>query len=207
MRLRSKPLLVFLKQNKKEYKKDDNFLDISKLGEEFTFEDFLKANSVKTREELDIKVTESLSEQKINQEEKNFLNEILEQLVKMTNIDLPEVLIEQELKEMEQSMEAQFKPLGVSFDDYLKHQKKTRDDLKKEWKPQAEKSVKLEFALSEVAKSENIMITDEDINKVLSTVSDEKMRQELEKPEQKVYIKYSLQRDKTIQRLKDLASK
>ncbi|KKP69987.1 hypothetical protein A2X44_02120 [candidate division CPR3 bacterium GWF2_35_18] len=195
------------KQKGIEDKKDDNFLDISKLGEEFTFEDFLKANSVKTREELDIKVTESLSEQKINQEEKNFLNEILEQLVKMTNIDLPEVLIEQELKEMEQSMEAQFKPLGVSFDDYLKHQKKTRDDLKKEWKPQAEKSVKLEFALSEVAKSENIMITDEDINKVLSTVSDEKMRQELEKPEQKVYIKYSLQRDKTIQRLKDLASK
>ena len=196
------------KQKGVEDKKDnDDFLDISKLGQEFTFDDFLKANSVKTREELEVKVNGALNEQKINQEEKNFLNEILEQLVKMKNIDLPEVLIEQELKEMEQSMEAQFKPLGVNFDDYLKHQKKSREDLKKEWRPQAEKSVKLEFALSEVAKGENILITEEDINKVLATISDEKMRQELEKPEQKVYIKYSLQRDRTIQRLKDIAGK
>jgi FKBP-type peptidyl-prolyl cis-trans isomerase (trigger factor) len=42
------------------------------------------------------------------------------------------------------------------MDDYLGHIKKTKDDLKAEWTPAAEKRAKLQLILNEIAKKENI---------------------------------------------------
>lgn len=181
-------------------------IDISKLGQELTFTDFLKANQVSTKEELEKKVEQSLNEQRTLKRDQDFVNEILEKLLKMTEIELPEVLINQELNEMERSLEAQFKPLGISVDEYLKHKKTSREELKEKWRPQAEKNVRIEFALSAVADQEKIFISDDEVTKVIAQVADEKIRRELERKEQKVYIKYSLQREKTINRLKEIAA-
>ncbi len=184
----------------------DNFMDISKLGQD-TFEEFLKANQVTTQTELEEKVMKLLTEQRESQALTEWEKAILDELMSQTEVDLPDVLIEQELNGMLESLEAQFKPLGLGLEDYLKHQKKTREDLEKEWREQAEKNVKLEFGLAAVAEAEAIMITEEDLEKVIQAVEDEKVRQELAKDNQKVYIKYSLQREKTIEKLKEYAEK
>lgn len=191
-------------ESEKPNEKKDEFFDISKLKEP-TFDDFLKVNLVKTREELEKKVHITLNEQKTLQNEKQFVNQIFEELLKKTEIELPEILIEQELSEMEKNLETQFRPVGISLDEYLQHKKKSREELKKEWRPQAEKNVKIEFALAALAEAEKIVIQDEEVQKTLNSVADPKIRQELEKPHQKVYIKYSLQREKTIEKLKEIA--
>lgn len=184
----------------------DDFIDISKLGKD-SFEEFLKANQVKTKDELHVKVKETLQEQKEMQAEKEYINKLLDKLLEITKVEIPEALIEQELAEMEKNMEAQFKPLGLELDDYLKHNKKDRESLKKEWRPQAEKNIKLEFSLSALAEKENIVITEEEVEETIKTVPDEKIRKELEKPHQKVYIKYNLQREKTLKKLQEIAEK
>jgi FKBP-type peptidyl-prolyl cis-trans isomerase (trigger factor) len=44
----------------------------------------------------------------------------------------------------------------LGMEDYLTHIKKTKDDLKKEWTPSAEKRAKLQLILNEIAKKEDI---------------------------------------------------
>ena len=43
---------------------------------------------------------------------------------------------------------------GLVWAHYLDHIKKTEDDIRKEWRNEAEKRVKVQFALFEIAKKE-----------------------------------------------------
>lgn len=45
---------------------------------------------------------------------------------------------------------------GLKFEDYLKNIKKTEEDLRKEWRPDAEKRGKLQIVLDEIARAEKI---------------------------------------------------
>lgn len=188
-----------------EAQKKDDFFDISKLGQN-SFEDFLKANQVQTREELDEKIKKLLEEQKMHQVEQEYLKTLFDKLIEITEIEIPDILVEQELADMEKNLEAQLAPLKISLDEYLKHQKKERSSLHKEWHTQAEKSVKLEFALAALAEKEKVIVLDEELTTVINSITDPHLKTELEKPEQKVYIKYQIQREKTVNKLKEIAA-
>ncbi len=81
---------------------------------------------------------------------------ITDAIIDATVIDLPEVLIEAEISQMFGQMEEDLTRADLKMDDYLAHIKKTKDDLKKEWTPAAEKRAKLQLVLNEIAKKENI---------------------------------------------------
>jgi FKBP-type peptidyl-prolyl cis-trans isomerase (trigger factor) len=49
-------------------------------------------------------------------------------------------------------LEAQVQGMGMQLDQYLEQMKKTREDLERDWKPQAEKRLKAALALEQVAK-------------------------------------------------------
>jgi FKBP-type peptidyl-prolyl cis-trans isomerase (trigger factor) len=53
-------------------------------------------------------------------------------------------------------MESDLERAQLKLDDYLTHIKKTKEDLKKEWVPGAEKRAKLQLVLNEIAKREKI---------------------------------------------------
>ncbi len=53
-------------------------------------------------------------------------------------------------------MESDITAMGLKFEDYLEHMKKTREDLKKEFRKDAEKKAKLGLVLNEIAKNEKI---------------------------------------------------
>jgi len=78
-------------------------------------------------------------------------------IIDNTTIDLPEILTESELNQMFAEMESDITRAGLQMEDYLGHVKKTRDDLKKEWTPMAEKRAKLQLVLNEIAKKEEIV--------------------------------------------------
>ncbi|HEU5114219.1 MAG TPA: trigger factor [Candidatus Paceibacterota bacterium] len=82
--------------------------------------------------------------------------ELVDALTKELSIVIPEVLIESELGRMADQMKYDIERMGIKFDDYLKHLKKTIEDLRKEWRADAEKRVKLDLILDHVAKSEKI---------------------------------------------------
>lgn len=84
-------------------------------------------------------------------------------LVDASNVDLPEVLVESELSRTETQFRSDIERMGVKMEDYIKHTKKTLDDIRKEWRPHAEKKAKLQLILNSIAEKEGLTPSVEDV--------------------------------------------
>jgi FKBP-type peptidyl-prolyl cis-trans isomerase (trigger factor) len=73
-----------------------------------------------------------------------------------TKVELPDIMVESELRRIEAQFRADIERMDVKLDDYLEHAKKSMEDVRKEWRPHAEKKVKLQLILNAIAKAENI---------------------------------------------------
>ncbi|MDP3725311.1 MAG: trigger factor [Nanoarchaeota archaeon] len=121
---------------------DDEFA--KSLGDFKDAEDFKK----KAKENI-------LEDKKLRAREKARFD-LIDKIIEEMKTELPDVLVEGELHRMMAQFEGDVSRAGYSFQDYLKHAEKSEEDLKKEWKPQAEKRVKTQLALLEIAKKENL---------------------------------------------------
>jgi trigger factor len=88
---------------------------------------------------------------------------IADALAEATKVELPDVMIESEVNRSESQFRADIERMGITLEDYLKHAKKTLEDARKEWRPNAEKKAKLQLILNEIAKAENIAPKKEEI--------------------------------------------
>ncbi|MBP9760468.1 MAG: hypothetical protein KBD24_03855 [Candidatus Pacebacteria bacterium] len=81
---------------------------------------------------------------------------IVDLILSKTKIDVPALFIEGELDQMVASFEERVERAGMQMSEYLKQIEKTMDDMRKEWRPDAEKRAKLQLVLGEIAKKEGI---------------------------------------------------
>lgn len=107
-------------------------------------------------EQFKSKLREHLEIEKKNEVTANHRANITDAIVDSSTIELPQVLIDSELNQMFAQMEEDLGRSKLKMEDYLSHIKKTKDDLKKEWTPSAEKRAKLQLILNEIAKKEDI---------------------------------------------------
>jgi FKBP-type peptidyl-prolyl cis-trans isomerase (trigger factor) len=123
-----------------------------------------------TGEALEGKVKESLLEQKkFRSKEKRRLT-LVENLVKATEIDVPKLLIDEELAKMLAQFKDDVEKMGMNlpagrqgFDAYLKESKKTEEEIKTEWSEQAKDRVKAEMIVGKIASEEKIEPTAEEV--------------------------------------------
>lgn len=81
---------------------------------------------------------------------------ILDALVMGAKISYPIALREYELDDMEARIKEDIERAGQTFDGYLAQIKKTREQLRLEWKDAADKRAKVRLILAEIARKENI---------------------------------------------------
>lgn len=77
-------------------------------------------------------------------------------IIEKSEFELPQIMIDSELNQMFAQMEEDLSRANLNMDDYLGHIKKTKEDLKKEWSPAAEKRARLQLVLNEIAKKEEV---------------------------------------------------
>ncbi len=82
---------------------------------------------------------------------------IMEAIVAASDIDLPEVIIGQELSRMEDEFAHEVERMGLSVDAYLKAVQKTREDMHKDWRPDAEKRAKVQLIVAKIAELEKVV--------------------------------------------------
>jgi trigger factor len=129
-------------------------------------DDFAKDTNipnVETVEDLKKTVKERLEAAKKSQAESAADEKLFEQLSENTKVDMPDVLVDDEANNQIQQMAAQIQQYGLSFSQYLQMMGKTIDDLRADYRENAEKSVKLRLALNKIAEVENLEATDEDV--------------------------------------------
>lgn len=109
------------------------------------------------------------------------LDDILEAGLKASKIQVPNVLVENEISRLLSQMLDELKKLGLTLDQYLSSKQISPEQLREEYKKKAENDLKLEFFLRRVADDEKITVEKEDIEKALATIENPIEREEIMK--------------------------
>ncbi len=116
------------------------------------------------------KLSDMIAENKRDQSHEKSRIRIADAIAEKTKVELPEIMIESELNRTKAQFEADIQRMGVKLDDYLKHAKKSLEDLQKEWRPHSEKKAKLQLILNEIAKVEKITPTREEVEEEVNHI-------------------------------------
>ena len=85
----------------------------------------------------------NLTEEKKMKEKERRRMEILEKTAEEIKQDMPKFLVEMEKDKMAEEMKRNIAQMGMKWDDYLKHIKKTEEELKKDWGKRCRKKGKI----------------------------------------------------------------
>lgn len=116
------------------------------------------------------------TKQKEQENQQKLLNEVMTVLLKNVMVEVPELLIEDELNQRLTRIVDDVQKIGLTVDAYLKSKNITMEDLKRKTRQEIMDTYKLEFILNEIADSEGVKVEKEDLDKILSHITDAKER-------------------------------
>jgi trigger factor len=160
-----------------------------------SFGDFANAQALKD------KIRENMKIEKETIEKDKLRMSIVEELIKETSGEIPEVLIESEIEKILYRFEADISGAGLKFEDYLAQIKKTEDDLRKEWRPDAEKRAKLQMIIRTISDKENLKPSEEEIEKEVGNIM--AVYKDADPVRARAYIENMLENEKVFKFLED----
>lgn len=101
---------------------------------------------------------------------KSFEQEIYDTLVDKSEFEVPEAYIKDEMTIIENEFLDQIAKRGLSEDQFLKIKNMKKEDLLKEWEPQAKKVAKLNLVLDNISEIENILPTPQDVEEEIGVI-------------------------------------
>lgn len=143
----------------------------------------VKINEIKTKElpELDDEFAQDVSEfdtlaeykedlkkrlveQKENEAKRTKEDEAIQKIIDKSKMDIPEAMIDTQCDTMIEEFAQRIAQSGLSMDQYLQFSGMTVDKLREQVRPEATTRIQSSLVLEQIAKDENIEITDEDID-------------------------------------------
>ena len=137
-----------------------------------------------------------------------FADRIIEYAVANATLELPEVLVEQEVEVMHDEFRAGLARQGITEEAYLKVVEKSDADLHAEFRPQAEKRVKTLLVLSKIAELEGVEVPEELIEAEVARGrerygSDRKLMEYFDSERGRNFIRSSMRRSRLVEGLVD----
>jgi len=170
-----------------------------------------KVSPFKTIKELKADALEQITNQKAESVSKEYEQQVLDKLLKESDYQTPEALVDQQLERMRTELEQNLAYSGLDIDKYLELSGKTRDDLDGEMRPEAERRVGLAMILTEVAAAEKLSVSAEDLDMEIGRMKlqykDEVTQAELDKPGTREEIYNHLMASRVIAKLISYAEK
>ena len=151
---------------------------IPEINEEF-FED-LGMEGIDTLEKLENQVKENIKVRKEADAENKYLDELLDKASEGTEVNIPHVMIHEELDRMLEQYKQTLSMQGISLEQFYQFTNSNEEALKQEMHPEAEKRVKLRLMLEEIAKKENIEVTEEEAKEESKKLADKYKMDETE---------------------------
>lgn len=133
------------------------------LNEEFFLD--LGLEDVKNKEDLKKTIKDTMTEQKNYEAENKYIDDLFEALIKETSVEIPHELVHEELDRMVKQYEERLQMQGISLEQFYKFTNSTEEQLKAQMHEEAEKRVKLRFAIDEIISLEKIDASDEEAQK------------------------------------------
>lgn len=139
---------------------------LPEINDEFA-KDF-NAPGVETVEGLYDLVRGRLADQKKAAADQKEEAELLEKVSETSEIDIPDVMIQEEEQAMMQQFAQQISQYGISFDQWIKTSGQTAEQFAKGYEEDAKKAVRSRLVLEKIADLENIKADAEEVDKQIN---------------------------------------
>lgn len=126
------------------------------------FFDDLGMEGVTTKEELEETLKKNIIARKEMENENKYLDELLEAAAKNTEVDVPEVMVNEELDRMIKDYSDHLKMQGISLEQFYQFTNSDESALKDQMREEAHKRIVYRLMLEEIAKKEKIEISDDE---------------------------------------------
>jgi trigger factor len=155
----------------------------------------------KTADELKEKIKGNMKIEKETEQKDKLRLVIVEEIVKQTEGEIPEILIESENDKIMYRLEADITNAGLKMEDYLKQINKNEEDLRKEWRVDAEKRAKLQMIIHSISEKENLKPTDEEIERDVIQITT--MYKDADPVRAHAYVEQMLENEKVFKFLEE----
>lgn len=137
-----------------------------------------------------------------------FADKIIEYATANATLELPDILVEQEVEIMHDELRGSLARQGIDEASYLKVTGKTEADLHADFRPRAEKRVKVLLVLSKVAEAEGLQIDDREVEAEVRKArqrygNDKRTAAYFDSERGRSFIRSTLRRSRLVEKLVD----
>ncbi len=157
---------------------------------------------------LRVEIEGRLGRNALDRARHDFSDKIIEYAVANATLELPNILVDQEVEVMHDEFRASLARQGITEEAYLKVVEKTDADLHTDFRPNAEKRVRVLLVLSKIADAEAVVISDADVEAEVQRsreryARDKKTVAYFESARGRSFIRSTLRRSRVVERLVD----
>ena len=172
------------------------------------------AREIGEYESLDVlraRVRAELQQQADRGADREYADQVLNQLVEQASVQYPPLLLETELDDYLADLDRRLHEQNLTLDDYLKIGNKSKEQFREEVTPEARRRLKRSLVLSKVAELEKLEVSADEVSRQIDQLSltwgerTQDMRQALSSERGRRLVTLDLLTDKTVQRLAQLA--
>ena len=127
-------------------------------------EDLAKELGYDSVEDLKAKTKENLTKREETRIENEYKGKVVDAVVEGVNFEIPEAIVEREIQFQINRFAQQLQMQGMSLNQYFEMTGQDIEKMRESIKESAEKSVKRDLVLTEIAKAENVQATEEEVN-------------------------------------------
>ena len=142
--------------------------ELPELNDEFAGE----VSEFETLEEYKADLKAKLEEKKQAQATTENENNVVAKVVENATMDIPEPMIDQQVRNMIDSYARRMQSQGLTLEQYMQFTGMTMEQLQEQTRPQAEKQIRTRLVLEAVAEKENIEVSDEAVEAELKKMAE-----------------------------------
>ena len=164
------------------------------------FAKMVSNNEIKTMNSLRKKIKTSVEENHKQKSEYEYQNNAINELIKISNIELPPLMIERETQNEIEQLENLAKRFKMTLEEYLTKNNQNLDETKKNIEIETLQKLNRTFTLLEICKQNNITPTEQELSeaekKLIAQQSNNKNSPKLSKEEIRMEAEYRLKLEK-----------
>ena len=174
-------------------------------------DEFAKSvGNFETIEYLKADLREKMTEWAKQDAEASFTQAAVNKAVENAEFETPATLVKREMEDLLHRFEHNLAYQGLTLDKYLDYVKKSKEEVLEDFRPEALKRVKTDLVLSNIAQTEKMEITEEELNEKLQELAERyqqknsaKLRETLESKGQLSSIKQAILLEKASDFIKE----
>ncbi|KUK14016.1 MAG: trigger factor [Synergistetes bacterium] len=136
-------------------------------------EDFAVSLGFESLEECKKSIREALEAELKRRVEIAFRERVIEKLVELSEVELPEEAVAEEIEYLKESDKRKAEEYGMSLEEFLRRIGIEEGKVSEYYKTRAEKRLKREFVLDALAEKENVSVSDEEVEAELRSIAQE----------------------------------